>query len=63
MKTTSKNIENLQETVKLQQIYKTALRGHVNTIYTKLVQLEKQIQMHCLYPYNQADAIQIKAPE
>ena len=41
-KATFKNIENLQETVKLQQTYTTALCSHINAIYAKLAQLEKQ---------------------
>ena len=44
-------------------MYTTSLCSHGNTIYTKLVQLEKQIQTHCLYPHSQTDAVQINAPE
>ena len=55
-KATSKNIENLHDTINLQQTYTTSLCSHVNTIYTKLVQLDKQIQTHCLYPHSQTDA-------
>ena len=47
-KATSKNIENLQEVVNLQQTYTTLLCSHVNSIYTKLAQLDRQIQTHCL---------------
>ena len=39
-KATLKNIENLHEAINLQQTYTTSLCNHVNTIYTKLVQLE-----------------------
>ena len=39
-KATSQNIENHQETVKLQQAYTTALCSHVNATYAKLAQLE-----------------------
>ena len=46
-KATSKNIQNLQEAVNLQQTYTTSLRSHVNSIYTKLVQLDRQVQTHC----------------
>ena len=60
---TLKNIENLQKAINLQQMYTTSLCSHGNTIYTKLVQLEKQIQTHCLYPHSQTDAVQINAPE
>ena len=47
-KATSKNIENLQEVFNLQQTYTTLLCSHVNSIYTKLAQLDRQIQTHCL---------------
>ena len=62
-KATSKNIKNLHEAINLQQTYTTSLCSHVNTIYTKLAQLEKQIQTHCLYPHSQTDAVQINALE
>ena len=62
-KATSKNIKNLHEAINLQQAYTTSLCSHINTIYTKLAQLEKQIQIHCLYPYSQTDAVQINVPE
>ena len=61
-KATLKNIEQFQDTVNLQQMYITSLCGHVNTIYAKLVQLEKQIQTHCLYSHSQTDSVQINAP-
>ena len=62
-KATSKNIENLHNAINLQQTYTTSLCSHVNTIYTKLAQLDKQIQTHCLYPHSQTDLVQINAPE
>ena len=62
-KATSKNIEQFQDTFNLQQMYITSLGNHINTIYAKLVQLEKQIQTHCLYPHSQTDSVQINAPE
>ena len=62
-KATSKNTDNLQDMVTLQQTYTTSLCSHVNTIYPKLAQLEKQIQMHCLYPHSQTNIIQLNAPE
>ena len=46
---TSKNIENLQEAISLQQTYTSTLCGHINSIYTKLAQLNRQVQTHCLY--------------
>ena len=56
-KATSKNIENLQEAVNLQQNYTTSLCSHVNAIYAKLVQLDRQVQTHCLYPHPQLDVV------
>ena len=32
-------------------------------IYTKLAQLDRQIQTHCLYPHSQTDSVQLNAPE
>ena len=62
-KATSKNIENLQEVVQSQQAYTTALYDHINSLYTKLAQLDRQVQMHCLYPHPQSDVVQLNAPE
>ena len=62
-KATSKNIEQFQDTINLQETYTTSLCSHVNTIYAKLVQLENQIQAHCLYPNSQVDSVQINTPE
>ena len=58
-----KIIDNLQEATNLQQTYTTALCGHVNSIYAKLAQLNRQVQMHCLYPHPQSDVVKINAPE
>ena len=41
-KVTSKNIEQFQDAINLQQMYITSLCSHINTIYAKLVQLEKK---------------------
>ena len=62
-KATSKNIENLQEAINLQQTYTTSLCSHINSIYTKLAQLDRQVQTNCLYPHPQLDVVQINAPE
>ena len=62
-KATLKNIENLQEAVNLQQTYTTLLCGHINSIYVKMAQLDRQVQTHCLYPHLQLDVVQINAPE
>ena len=62
-KATSKNIENLQEAVNLQQTYTTLLCSHINAIYAKLAQLDRQVQTHCLYLHPQLDVVQINALE
>ena len=62
-KATSKNIENLQEAINLQQTYTTSLCGHINSIYAKLAQLDQQVQTHCLYPHSQSNVVQINALE
>ena len=58
-KATSKNIENIQEVFQSQQAYTTALCGHINSLYTKLAQLNRQVQTHCLYPHSQLDVVQL----
>ena len=60
---TSKNIQNLQEMVQAQQAYTTVLSGHIAALHTKLVHLDKQIQIHCIYPHPQSDAVQLNAPD
>ena len=62
-KATSKNIENIQEAVQSQHAYTTALYSHINSLYTKLAQLNRQVQMHCIYPHPQSDVVQLNAPE
>ena len=59
----SKNIQNIQEVVQSQQVYMTVLSGHINTLYTKLVHLDRQVQIHCIYPHSQFDAIQLNTPD
>ena len=58
---TSKNVQNLQETVQAQQAYTTVLLGHIVAIHTKLAHLDKQIQIHCIYPHHHSDAVQLNA--
>ena len=62
-KVTSKNIKNLHDTINLQQTYTTSLCSHINSIYTKLAQLDRQIQTHCLYPHSQSNLVQLNALE
>ena len=42
-------------------MYSSSLCSHVNNIYSKLSELQKQIQHHCMY-MNQCDTVQIEAP-
>ena len=58
-----KNIQNIQEAVHSQQAYTTVLSGHINTLYTKLAHLYRQVQIHCIYPHSQSDVIQLNAPD
>ena len=62
-KATSTNIQNIQEAVQSQQAYTTALCSHINSLYTKLVQLDKQVQINCLYPHPQSNVEQLNASE
>ena len=62
-KATSKNIENIQEAIQSQQAYTTALCSHINSFYSKLVQLNSQVQTHCLHPHPQSDVVQLNAPK
>ena len=59
---TSRNIQNMQTLLNLQQMYSSSLCSHVNNIYSKLSELQKQIQHHCMY-MNQGDTVWIEAPE
>ena len=61
-KGTSHNIDNLQCAVNLQQTYTSTFCANVNNIYSKLAQLEAQIQMYCIYPHPSADTVQLEAP-
>ena len=53
----------LQEAVQSEQAYTTTLYGHITTLYTKLAQLDKQVQTHCIYPHPQSDVVQLNAPD
>ena len=61
-KATSRNVENFQTSLNLQQTYSTSLCLHVNNIYNKLAELQRQIQ-HCDPHMNSRDTIQIEAPD
>ena len=49
--------------VQSQEAYTPLLSGHINTLCTKLAHLDKQVQIHCLYPHPQSDVIQLNAPD
>ena len=59
---TSKNIGNFQSSLNLQQTYFASLCLHVNNIYNKLVELQRQIKHHDLH-MNSGDIIQIEVPD
>ena len=45
--------------VQAQQAYTTVLLGHIAALHTKLAHLDKQIQIHCIYPHQQSDVVQL----
>ena len=59
---TSRNVENFQTSLNLQQTYSASLCLHVNNIYNKLAELQRQIQHSDLH-MNSGDMIQIEAPD
>ena len=59
---TLRNIENFQTSLNLQQTYFASLCLHMNNIYNKLAELQRQIQHHDLH-MNSGDTIQIEAPD
>ena len=59
---TKRNVENFQTSLNLQQTYSASLCSHMNNIYNKLVELQRQIQHRNLH-MNTGDTIQIEAPE
>ena len=58
---TSQNIQNIQTSLNLQHMYSSSLCSHVNNIYSKLPELQRQIQHHRMH-MNQGDTVQIEAP-
>ena len=42
----SRNVENFQTSLNLQQTYSASLCSHINNIYNKLAELQRQIQNH-----------------
>ena len=58
---TSQNIQNFQTSLNLQETYSSSLYSHVNNIYSKLSELQRQIQNHHTH-MNPGDTVQIEAP-
>ena len=56
---TSQIIQTIHQSLTLQQTYSSSLCSHVNS---KLSELHKQIQHHCMY-MNQGDIVEIEAPD
>ena len=59
---THKNIENFQSSLSLQQTYSASLCSHVNNIYNKLVELQRQLPHPNLH-MNTGNVIQIEVPD
>ena len=59
---TLKNVENFQSSLNLQQTYSTSLCSHVNNIYNKLAELQRQLP-HPNSHMNTGDVIQIEVPD
>ena len=59
---TLRNVENFQTSLNLQQTYSASLCSHVNNIYNKLAELQRQIQNHHMH-MNPGDTVQIEAPD
>ena len=59
---TSRNVENLQTSLNLQQTYSSYLCSHMNNMYSKLAELQRQIPNHHTH-MNQGDTVQIEAPD
>ena len=58
---TSCNMQNIQTSLSVQQTYSSTLCSHVNNIYSKLSELQKLIQHHCMSSH-QGDSVQVEAP-
>ena len=55
------NIQNFQTSLNLQQMYSSSLFSHVNNIYSKLSELQRQIQKYHTH-MNPWDTVQIEDP-
>ena len=59
---TRKNVENFQTLLNLQQTYSAALCSHVNKIYHKISEIQRQLP-HSTQHMNTGDVIQIDMPD
>ena len=59
---TSRNIENFQTFLNLQQTYSSSLCLHVNNMYNKLAELQRQIPNHHMH-MNPGNTVHIEAPD
>ena len=59
---THKNVENFQSSLSLQQTHSASLCSHVNNIYNKLAELQRQLP-HPNPHMNTGDVIQIEVPD
>ena len=59
---TRRNVENFQTSLNLQQTYSAALCSHVNNIYHKISEIQRQLS-HSAQHMNTGNIIQIDAPD
>ena len=60
---TSRNVENLQQALNVQQTYTTTLCGHINIIFSRITKLEADIQKLTKKFTMEQDTVQIDAPD
>ena len=59
---TLRNIKNFQTSLNLQQMYSSSLCLHINNIYNKLSELQREIQ-NCHTCMNPGDTVQKEVPD
>ena len=62
-KANSRNVENLQQAITVQQTYTTNLCGHINVILSRITKLENNIQKLTEKFTMEQDTVQIDAPD
>ena len=60
---TSRNVENLQQAITVQQTHTTNLCGHVNVMFSRITKLENDIQKLMEKFMTEQDRVQIDAPD